>query len=60
LNQSLRLSPDNAETHSNLCFALQHVGRVDKAVVQYREALRLKPDFPNAQFNLNNALAARR
>ncbi len=32
LSESVRLAPDNAEAHSNLCYALQHAGRVDEAV----------------------------
>jgi tetratricopeptide (TPR) repeat protein len=57
LSQSVRLAPDNAEAHSNLCYALLHAGRVDEAVDQCRDALRVRPGYPDAQYNLKNALA---
>ncbi len=32
-------------------------GRVDEAIVHYRKALQIKPDFVEAQYNLGTALA---
>jgi tetratricopeptide (TPR) repeat protein len=42
---------------SNLGLALADQGRIDEAVAQYSEALRLKPDYPEAHNNLGLALA---
>ena len=60
MSEALRLSPEDPEVHSNFCYALEHAGRLDEAIAQCREALRLRPNYPDAQFNLKNALAARR
>ena len=34
-------------------------GRIDDAIAQFRTALRLKADFPQAHINLANALLAK-
>ncbi len=41
--------------HNNLGSALLLEGRVSDAVGHYEQALRLKPDFAEAQYNLGNA-----
>jgi tetratricopeptide (TPR) repeat protein len=43
--------------HGNLGLALYQRGDLAEATRQYREALRLKPDFEAAHVNLGNALA---
>jgi len=49
--------PGNERAHNNLGFSLSLLpGRLDEAVAQYREALRLKPNFSKAHNNLGNAL----
>ncbi len=48
--------PWNWRAHSNLGMALEDLQRVDEAIEQYREALRLKPDFAVAHNNLGFAL----
>ncbi len=43
--------------HNNLGFALFNTGRVPEAAEHYQEALRIKPDYPEAHNNLGNVLA---
>ncbi len=45
--------------HHNLGNALNDQGKLDEAIAEYREAIRLKPDDAEAHFNLGNALATR-
>jgi len=45
-----------AEPHNNLGRMLLKVGNVSDAIVQFRQALRLKPDFAEAHNDLGNAL----
>ena len=50
--------PNSALAHANLGVALSKVsGRLDDAIAQYKEALRLNPDFPEAHYDLANAWA---
>ncbi|MCW2236353.1 tetratricopeptide repeat protein [Azospirillum canadense] len=42
----------------NLGYALQGAGRAEEAMAAYRDALALRPDYPEAQNNLGNALKA--
>jgi len=41
----------------NLGRALAGQGRIDEAIAQYSQALRINPDFPEAHYNLGHALA---
>jgi len=60
IERSLTLAPSDAENESNLCFVLTHLGRPDEAISHCNTALRINPGLSNAQFNLNNALAAQK
>ncbi|MHC4967156.1 MAG: tetratricopeptide repeat protein [Planctomycetota bacterium] len=51
--------PDNHRARTNLGVALTAAGRLDEAIDQLQEALRLEPDATRAGYNLANALAAR-
>jgi tetratricopeptide (TPR) repeat protein len=46
--QALRIKPDCVEACTNLGNALLQSGRVDEAVAQYQEALRIRPGFSPA------------
>ena len=42
----------------SMAYALQIQERLDEAVAAYREAIRLKPDYAQAHYNLGTALFA--
>jgi tetratricopeptide (TPR) repeat protein len=48
----LRIKPDFAEAHYNLGVALEKTGRVQEAIAQYERALRIQPDYTEAQNKL--------
>jgi tetratricopeptide (TPR) repeat protein len=54
------LQPDNAGARLNLGVALQRQGKLDEAIVQYREAIRIKRDYPVAHHNLGNVLLVKK
>jgi tetratricopeptide (TPR) repeat protein len=56
MQQSVGLSPQDAEAHSNLGVTLKELGRLDDAEASYREAIALKPDYAEAHSNLGVAL----
>lgn len=49
----------NYLAYDNRGVALAEAGRVDEAIADYREALAIHPDYPNANNNLGKALAER-
>jgi tetratricopeptide (TPR) repeat protein len=53
---TIEYTRDNAVPHNNLGNVLAQQGRTDEAITQYREALRIKPDYAYAHSNLGNAL----
>lgn len=44
----MRLRPDDAHYRFNLATALSYLQRNDEALAQLAEALRIRPDFPEA------------
>ena len=55
---TLARNPGSWMAHNNLGLALSKIpGRIDDAVAEYGEALRLKPDIAEAHTNLGNALS---
>jgi tetratricopeptide (TPR) repeat protein len=49
---ALAVTENNCLAHNNLSVALEEKGQTDVAIRQYQEAIRLKPDFAEAQNNL--------
>ncbi len=47
--------PDFAEAHCNLGDALQRTGKIEEAIAQFEQALRINPGFAGAHYNLGNA-----
>ncbi|HEV3343166.1 MAG TPA: protein kinase, partial [Pirellulales bacterium] len=54
--KAIEIAPTYDSAHRNLGAALQEQGRPAEAEAEFREALRLRPDLPNAHFALGNAL----
>jgi tetratricopeptide (TPR) repeat protein len=54
--RSLACTTGNSVAHRNLGTTLLNKGRLDDAIVQYQEALQIKPAYAEAHFNLGNAL----
>ena len=48
----VRKSPNKVRGHHNMAVAYQELGRLDKAIVEYKTALSLKPDDADAHMNL--------
>ncbi|OWK43309.1 TPR repeat-containing protein [Fimbriiglobus ruber] len=56
---ALARDPDNAFTHANNGWAMLHAGDPTRALVHFREALRLNPDLEFARAGMIEALKAR-
>ena len=57
LKEAVRLDPYNPEIHNALALVLHlSFGRWDEALVHYRRALELRPDFSDARTNYGNLL----
>jgi tetratricopeptide (TPR) repeat protein len=50
--RAIRASPERADAHFNLANALAAQHRRDEAILEYKEALRLKPDYWQAKQQL--------
>jgi tetratricopeptide (TPR) repeat protein len=53
---ALEVTEDNYIAHNNLGFALFKKNRIDDAISQFLEAIRLKPSFAEAHINLGATL----
>ena len=52
MQESVNLSPHDAEAHNNLGVTLQELGRLEDAEVSLRKAITMKPDFAEALYHL--------
>jgi tetratricopeptide (TPR) repeat protein len=52
LERAVQLMPNRAEAHLNLGAAYRGAGQLVKAQMSFNQALRLRPTYPAAQFNL--------
>jgi Flp pilus assembly protein TadD len=58
LRKAVALEPDDAELRNDLAIALRKTGDLDAAIVEFGNATRLRPDYPDAHMNLSTALGA--
>ena len=57
MQRAVELSPDDAESHSNLALVLQVLNRLEEAETHSRRAIKIKPDFSAAHNSLANTLS---
>ncbi|SRR5579875_24262 len=56
-SSAVEVNPTAARAHHNLGYELEQIpGRLPDAVAEYRTALRIRPDYPEAYYSLGNAL----
>jgi tetratricopeptide (TPR) repeat protein len=55
--QQIGTTTDEAASHNLKAIALAGEGKLDEAIVELSKALRLKPKFAEAHYNMGNALA---
>jgi len=56
-SSAIQVNPQAARAHNNLAFEYSRIpGRMPDAIAEYQAALRIRPDYPEAHFNLGNAL----
>ena len=48
--------PEFAAAHSNLASVLQQQGKLQEALLHYKEAIRISPTFADAYSNMGNTL----
>ena len=56
MQKSVKLTPQDAEAHSNLGVTLKELGRLDAAEASCRQAIALKSDYAEAHYNLGVTL----
>jgi Flp pilus assembly protein TadD len=56
-NDTIKKNPGCWMAYNNLGISLARQGKVEEAIAQYREALRLKPDYVEAHMNLGLKLS---
>ena len=56
--RAVSVTAHNKLAHNNLGVQLEEQGKLDEAIVQYRKALEVDPDYADARLGLGNALLA--
>ena len=56
LFQVLELDPGHTGALNNMGYLLERQGRQQEAIADYRRAIEITPDFPQAHFNLGRIL----
>jgi len=56
---AIKVTTGNCLAHNNLGAALAREGKLDAALIEYEEALRIKPQYVDALFNMGHLLAVR-
>jgi tetratricopeptide (TPR) repeat protein len=56
--RTVSVTANNKLAHNNLGIQLEGQGKLDEAIVQYRKALEIDPDYADAHLDLGNALLA--
>jgi tetratricopeptide (TPR) repeat protein len=54
--QAIAVTENNPVTHNQLGTAFFNQGKMDEAINQYQEAIRLQPSYADPYYNLGNAL----
>lgn len=54
--KALEVFPEFAAAHSNLASVLQQQGKLNEALMHYKEAIRIQPTFADAYSNMGNTL----
>ena len=60
LSATVRLRPEDVDARFNLGIALARLGRLDEAIAQLSEAVRIRPDFTEARQALEDAMSLKR
>jgi len=55
-NEALKINPNYVRAYDNLGIALAYQGKYDEAIIQFRNALGIRPDDEIARRNLNHTL----
>jgi len=55
---TVKVTENNYQMHNNYAGALKRSDRFDEAVEQFKEAIRIKPDYVDAHYNLGNTYFA--
>ncbi|HEV3136536.1 MAG TPA: tetratricopeptide repeat protein, partial [Pirellulales bacterium] len=58
ISSAIRVNGSQAAFHADLGEAYRGLGRLDEAVVSYRQALRIRPNYPQARNNLGTLFQA--